>query len=82
MICMEELFIEGKAKLVAVVQRKDPKSGAWHEEGQVGDLTPENFERLARKYLKSYRQSRPQLPKESSRVIRRTVATFDEPMGW
>jgi hypothetical protein len=71
-----------KIKMLAVVQRLDPKSGAWHDEGQVGDVTPQNFERAAKHYLRMYRTANPQWPRKNSRVTRRIVTIADQPMEW
>lgn len=79
---MEALAEKVKVGVLAVVQRLDPKSGVWHDEGQLGDVTPENFEKAARKYLGMYRRAHPGRPKSDSRVLRRIVSTTDEPMEW
>lgn len=71
-----------KVKVLAVVQRLDPTSGVWHDEGQVGDVTPQNFERAARRYLRMYRTAHPQRPRKNSRVTRRIVTIADQPMEW
>lgn len=71
-----------KVKVLAVVQRLDPESGAWRDESQIGDITAENFERAARKGLRMYRAVHPEKPRSSSRVARRIVTIADEPMEW
>lgn len=79
---MDLMTDEVKVKVLAVVQRLDPTSGAWHDEDQVGDITPQNFERAAKKALRMYRTAHPQRPKKNSRVTRRIVTAADEPMEW
>lgn len=79
---MEALAEKVKVKLLAVVQSLDTESGAWHEEGQLGGVTPENFEKAAKKFLGMYRRSHPGRPKSESRALRRIVSTADEPMEW
>jgi hypothetical protein len=79
---MDLLTDEVKVKVLAVVQRLDPRSGVWHDEGQTGDVTPENFERAARKCLRMYRTAHPKNPRKNSRVTRRIVTIADEPMEW
>jgi hypothetical protein len=71
-----------KVKVLAVVQRLDPKSGVWHDTGEVGDVTPQNFEKAARRHLRMYRTANPQRSRKNSRVTRRIVTIADEPMGW
>lgn len=71
-----------KTSLLAVVQQLDVTSGVWHDVGQLDDVTEENFDRAARKYLRMYRLSHGRLPRERSRVVKRLVTSTDEPMEW
>lgn len=82
MIHTEEMFVEGEVKLLAVVQRLNPETSTWREEGQVGGVKTDTFETVARKYLGMYRANNPSVPEEHSRVVRRTITIFDEPMEW
>lgn len=80
---IEEVCVEPKTRLLAVVQvRKEGHNNGWKDAGQVGDVTEETFESVARRYLNSFRKAHPYLPKEWSQIVRRTQVTTDEPMEW
>lgn len=79
----EEVYAEPKARLLAVVQvRKEGHNNGWKDAGQVGDVTEETFETVARRYLKSFRKAHLYLPEKWSRVVKRRQITTDEPMEW
>lgn len=79
----EEVCVESKVRLLAVVQVRQAKpADTWKDAGQVGDVTEETFESVGRRYLKSFRKAHPYLPEKYSRIVRRTQVTTDEPMEW